>query len=153
MGVSPVFKSGSPQTFQVKSDQAIRAGRLVEFVTESSTTKIQEAALTSLKVVGVATDDAVGTSVPDNDITYGTGVVRKAFDASTMVDYIAVSKAGVWSLQAGAAVAAFDVLKAGAAGTVVPWVSGTDSPASIVGIAQAAISSGSTGPVDLRLGV
>jgi hypothetical protein len=153
MGVSPVFKSGSPQTFQVISSGAVRAGRLVEFVTETSTTKIQEAGVTSLKVAGVATDDAVGTSVPDADNTYGTGVTRKAFDASTITDYVAISKAGVWNLLAGGAVAAFDVLKAGAAGTVVPWVSGTDSPAAIIGIAQAAISNGSTGPVDLRLGV
>jgi hypothetical protein len=80
-------------------------------------------------------------------------VTRKAFDASTITDYVAISKAGVWNLLAGGAVAAFDVLKAGAAGTVVPWVSGTDSPAAIIGIAQAAISNGSTGPVDLRLGV
>lgn len=152
MGVSPVFKHGSPQTFQVISSGAVRAGRLVEFVTESSTTKIQEAAVTSLKVAGVAIDDAVGTSNPGTDITYGTGVVRKAFDTSTMVDYIGVSKCGVWNLVAGGAVAAFDVLKAGAAGTVVTWVSGTDSPAAIVGIAQAAIANGATGPVELRLG-
>ena len=50
MGVSPVFKYGSPQTFQVKSDQVVRAGRLVDYVTESSVTKIQEAGLTSVKV-------------------------------------------------------------------------------------------------------
>lgn len=152
MGVSPVFKHGSPQTFQVKSDVAVRAGRLVDYVTESSTTKVQEAALTSLKVAGVAIDDAVGTQNPGSDITYGTGVTRKAYDASTMVDYVGVSKCGVWNLTAGGAVAAFDVLKAGAAGTVVPWVSGTDSPAAIVGIAQAAIANGAAGPVELRLG-
>lgn len=152
MGVSPVFKHGSPQTFQVKSDQTVRAGRLVEFVTESSTTKIQEAALTSLKVVGVAIDDVVGTSSPSADITYGTNVTRKAFDTSTLVDVVGVSKCGVWNLVAGGTVAAFDILKAGAAGTVVTWVSGTDSPAAIIGIAQAAIASGSTGPVELRLG-
>jgi hypothetical protein len=152
MGVSPVFKFGSPQTFQVKSDQAVRAGRLVDYVTESSVTKIQEAGLTSVKVAGVAIDDAVGTQTPGADITYGTGVTRKAFDASTMVDYIGVSKCGVWNLLAGGTVAAFDILKAGAAGTVVTWVSGTDSPAAIVGIAQAAIASGATGPVELRLG-
>lgn len=152
MGVSPVFKHGSPQTFQVVSTGAIRAGRVVEFVTETSTTKVQESGLTSLKVCGVAIDDAVGTSTPNADITYGTGVTRKALDSSTMVDYVAVSKCGVWNLLAGGAIAAFDILKAGAAGTVMPWVSGTDSPVAIIGIAQAAISNGATGPVELRLG-
>jgi hypothetical protein len=151
--MSPVFKHGSPQTFQVLSSAAVRAGRLVEYVTESSTTKVQEAGVTSLKVAGVAIDDAVGTSTPGADITYGTGVTRRAYDTSTMVDTIGVSTCGVWNLVAGAAVAAFDVLKAGAAGTVVTWVSGTDSPAAIIGIAQAAISNGATGPVSLRLGV
>lgn len=152
MGVSPVFKHGSPQTFQVISTGTARAGRLVEYVTESSVTKIQEAGAGSVKVAGVAIDDAVGTSTPSADITYGTNVTRKAFDASTMVDTIAVSKCGVWNLTAGGAVAAFDLLKAGAGGTVVTWVSGTDNPSLIVGIAQAAIANGATGPVELRLG-
>ena len=153
MGVSPVYKNGNGQTFQVISSGAVAAGTLVEYVTENSTTKIQTAGLTSLKVAGVAIDDAVGTSTPGADITYGTGVTRHAYDTSTMVDTIAVSMEGVWNLKAGAAVAAFDVLKAGAGGTVVTWVSGTDSPAAIVGIAQAAIANGATGPVQLRLGV
>jgi hypothetical protein len=152
MGVSPLFTHGSPQTFQVKSDVAVRAGRLVDYVTESGATKIQEAGATSVKVAGVAIDDAVGTQTPGADITYATGVSRRAFDTSTMVDYIGVAKCGVWSLVAGGTVAAFDILKAGAAGTVVPWVSGTDSPAAIVGIAQAAIANGASGPVELRLG-
>jgi hypothetical protein len=68
-------------------------------------------------------------------------------------DTISVAKSGIWTLTAGGTIAAFDMLKAGAAGTVVTWVSGTDTPAAIVGIAQAAIASGSTGPVELRLGV
>lgn len=152
MGMSPVFKHGSPQTFQVLSSSAVRAGRVVEYVTETSTTKIQEAGLTSLKVAGVAIDDATGTSAPGTDITYGTGITRRALDSSTLVDITGVSKCGVWNLLAGGTVAAFDVLKAGAAGTVVTWVAGTDSPAAIIGIAQAAIANGSTGPVELRLG-
>lgn len=153
MGVSPIFRHDTTQTFQVLSTSQVVAGTLVEYVTENSTTKIQTAALTSVKVAGVAQDDAVGTSNPNASITYGTGVTRQALDASTISDYVAVGKSGVWNLTAGGAVAAFDTVKAGANGTVVTWVSGTDSPAAKVGIAQAAIASGATGPVELRLGV
>lgn len=152
MGMSPVFKHGSPQTFQVISSGTVRAGRLVEYVTESSTTKIQEAAAGSVKVAGVAIDDAVGTSDPNTSITYGTNITRSALDASTLTDTIGVSKCGVWNLTAGGAVAAFDLLKTAAGGTVVPWVTGTDNPSLIVGIAQAAIANGATGPVEIRLG-
>jgi hypothetical protein len=153
MGVSPLFRQSGPQTFQVLSTSAVVAGTLVEYVTESSTTKIQPAGLTSVKVAGVAQDDAVGTYSAGTSITYGTGVTRQALDASVVGDTISVAKSGIWTLTAGGTIAAFDMLKAGAAGTVVTWVSGTDTPAAIVGIAQAAIASGSTGPVELRLGV
>jgi hypothetical protein len=153
MGVSPVYKNGNGQTFQVISTGAVTAGSVVEYVTEGGVTKIQAAGAGSVKVAGVATDDAVGTSAPGNDITYATGVTRRAYDTSTMVDTIAVSMEGVWNLTAGGAVAAFDLVKTGAAGTVVTWVTGTDNPSLIVGIAQAAIANGATGPVQLRLGV
>lgn len=154
MGVSPLFRHAGPQSFKVISTGAVVAGTLVEYVTESATTKIQPAGLTSVKVAGVAQDDAVGTSTPGADITYATGVARHAFDTSTMVDTVAVAKSGIWNLTAGGAIAAFDMLKAGANGTVVTWVAGTDTdPRAIVGIAQAAIASGATGPVELRLGV
>lgn len=152
MGQSPVFKHGSPQTFQVLSTANVRAGRLVEYVTEGSTTKIQEAGVTSVKVAGVAIDDVVGVSTPGTDITYAAGITRRAYDTSTLPDIVGVSKCGVWNLLAGGAIAAFDHVKAGASGTVVPWVPGTDAPTAIVGIAQAAIANGATGPVEFRLG-
>lgn len=148
MAVSPVYKHGSPQTFSVVGN--VRAGHVVEYVT-NTTTMVQEAGADSVVVAGVAVDAAMATTNSSADVTYATGISYSGLDTSTPQNIVGVAKGGVWNLTAGANIAAFQRVKTAAGGVVVPWVTGTDAMEKVVGIAQAAITNGATGPVELRL--
>lgn len=77
---------------------------------------VQPAGATSLVAAGVALHDAASG---DTDL--------------------AVARVGVWPLTAAGAITRGARVKAGAAGTVSAWVSGTDSAAAIIGYALEAI--------------
>lgn len=148
MAVEPLFEGGSPITFPVTGN--VRQGRLVEYVLTGGVDTVQEAGLTSVIVLGVARDNAMQTSTPNAGITYFTGAAYPGTDASTLPNIVAVAGEGVWNLLAGSTgITGGMRVKAGAAGTVVPWVSGTDDVRAIVGTALSAIANGTTGPVRL----
>lgn len=150
MAVEPLFEVGSPQTFPVKGN--VRQGRLVEYVSNSGVDSVQEANATSVVALGVARDNAMETTTPNAGVTYATGITYTGLDTSTLPNIVGVANVGVWNLLAGSAgITGGMRLKAGAAGTVVPWVSGTDDVRAIVGVALASIANGALGPVRLSL--
>lgn len=65
-------------------------------------------------------------------------------------DRITVYQEGVQRLVANAAITIGVLVKADAAGTVIPWVSGTDNPALIVGLALEA-AAGAASELDVKL--
>lgn len=77
---------------------------------------VQAAGATSLIVAGVALHDAASG------------------------DIVSVARVGVWPMTAAGAITRGARVKAGAAGTVSAWVSGTDSAAAIIGYALEAIA-------------
>lgn len=72
-------------------------------------------------------------------------------DAANGDTNLAVARTGVWPAVADGAITAGAVLKCGAAGKVMAWVSGTDAVGAIIGYALEAISDTATGRVRITL--
>lgn len=108
------------------ADAAITGGQLVEITGDM---EVGPAGAASLKVVGVAFHDASNT-----------GEVTR----------VSVAHCGVWALEADGAIAAGDIVIAGAAGTVV--ADNTPAAGAQVGLALAAIDDGDKGLIMLQVG-
>ena len=143
---TPTFQRG-PITREV--NVAVTVARLVE--PDLATQKVKMAALTSLKVLGIATNQGIPTSTSQDPtlVSGGTSVMLSPIPAN-----IGVASEGVWRMEYGAAASWGDRLKSGANGVVQPWVSGTDSPAAIIGRCEepaGVAGAGSFGLVKLTL--
>lgn len=124
-GVTPRYSVDAPITYTVKSDQAVTGGQLLEVVTGGV---VQAASAGSATVVGVATKNARGTYNP-----YGTtGEGDFLMDASGVGNQVAAER-GYFKMTFAANTTVGAKLKAAAAGTVTPWVTGTDGAEKIVG--------------------
>lgn len=124
-GVVPLFQSGGPKPTMTTTTATVVAGMLVESTGDRS---VGPAGAASVKVIGVA-----------------------AQTGSAIGDKIAIDTGGVYLLKAAGAIAAGDVLQAGALGTVSNGIVLASDPRLIVGIALSAIGDTLTGPVLLRL--
>jgi hypothetical protein len=138
-GAVPLYTTDAP-TYEV--NVAVTGGQLVMPDTGG---KIKPTTLTAASVLGVATKDAIPTTTNQNP----TGSIQ----LSPTSQYTAVWAHGTWSLLAGAAISFGQTVKAGANGTVVPWVSGTDAADTIVGRCTEAlgIANGAKGAIRLSL--
>lgn len=125
-GVVERFGSGSPK-ITMSAGAAVTAGRILEM---SGNRTVQHAGAGSFKVVGVALQDYDGTAATGNKLAVATG--------------------GVWNLRASGAIAAGDVLIAGAAGVAVTSGAAPDAR-TVVAIALEAISNGNDGPCLLKV--
>jgi hypothetical protein len=121
-GVTQVWEHG-PVTRTVNS--AITGGHLVQARTDS---KVETATAGSVKVLGVAMNDAAPDASGEGTTTYGAPVT----DISLPQPYVSIGR-GYFKVTYGGAVAFGERLKAGASGKVVKWVSGTDAADLIVG--------------------
>lgn len=119
-GVLPTFKH-SPVTREVL--EAVKGGQLVEARATGDGKRVGVAAAGSLKVLGVAGNDAypVGTA---NTGTTGGGY--PFVDISIPDQYVAVERNAYYKLTYAGAVAFGESVKAAANGQVTKWVSGTD---------------------------
>lgn len=131
-GVLPVYDG--PQTFEVT--EAVIGGQLVE---GRAASKIGVAAAGSMKVLGVATKDAIPTSTDQNIAGAGTNMNPKG-------PHVAVDHGKVFKLKYAAAANFGDVLISAADGQVTP--AGADPDArTIVGRCTdpAGVASGALG--------
>lgn len=126
-GALPHYKHG-PDSYQVSA--AVTGGQLV-IADGSSATTVSPAGAGAQNVLGVAGNDAAPqVSQAGNTTSYGDPLI----DVSVLSDYVAVYH-GVDIPVIYAASATFgELLKAGATGSVTPWVHGTDTaPDTIIG--------------------
>lgn len=121
----PKFEGG-PKTYVANS--AVTGGTLVQLRSDG---KIEVAPAGSVAVVGVAQKDAAPRTEP---VTTSGG----AFDITAPSGTTAVFNHGEFVLKYAANCNPGQTLKAGALGTVTPWVSGTDAADLIVGRCTAA---------------
>jgi len=138
-GAVPVYTTGN-KTYEVNA--AVTGGQLVVPDTGG---KIKPSTLTANTCLGVAAKDAVPVGTNQNP----TGSIM----LSPLDQYTTVWNTGIWRLLAGAAITFGQTVKCGAAGTVVPWVSGTDAADTIVGrcVEILGISNGAYGEISLQL--
>jgi len=138
-GAVPVYTTGN-KTYEV--NVAVTGGQLVMPDTGG---KIKPATATAASVLGVAAKDAIPTSTNQNP----SGSIM----LSPTSPYTAVWNSGVWRLAATAAINFGQTVKAGASGSVVPWVSGTDAADTIVGrcVEPLGIANGASGEIQLLL--
>jgi len=134
-GIVERFGTGAPKVTHTVA-AAVTAGRLVELTAAGR--RVQHAGAASLKVCGVALQDA-----------------------SAAEDKIAVATGGIWDLKAAGAITVGDLVMAGAAGTVstVPAVDATNvatlgtgmtNTRATVGIALESIADTASGPIQLQ---
>jgi len=122
--IVPKFENG-PVTYEVSA--VVRAGRLVA---PSTGGKIAEAGAGVATCLGVATTDA--TNVAPGTTTDAFGNQLTSMDP--IDQYTSVGGSNRTYTVTYAADATFGaLLKTAAAGTVTPWITGTDSPGLIVG--------------------
>ena len=126
-GSLPHYRLG-PQSYQVSA--TVLGGQLVT-ADGSSATTVSVAGAGATAVLGVAGNDASPiVSQAGNTTGYGDPLV----DISVLPDYVSVYAAPGDLHVTYAANATFGALvKAAAAGTVTPWISGTDAAGLIVG--------------------
>jgi hypothetical protein len=138
-GAVPVYTTGN-KTYEVSV--AVTGGQLVVPTTGG---KIGPAGLTANTCLGVAAKDAIPTATNQNP----TGSIL----LSPTSPYTTVWNNGVWRLTAGSAITFGQTVKCGAAGTVVPWVSGTDAADTIVGrcVEILGIANAAVGEIQLQL--
>lgn len=107
-------KIHGPETYLV--NEAVDGGQLVQAHLASKRVEVADA--DSALVMGVALYPAApaGTTGGDSN-TFGG---NPAFDNSSLQEEVAVAFTGVFKLKAGSAINWGDMVKAGAAGTVVP---------------------------------
>lgn len=109
------------------------------------TTRTASATITAGQLVAVSGANTVGPAAADS-----TAVLGVAQNDAVSGGYVTVVKRGVFNLlAAGTGISAGDRVKAGAAGTVVEHVIGTDPAERCIGIALSAITNATTGPVEL----
>lgn len=127
-GVTPKFKLDAPVTYTVKAGVTITGGQIVEATTGGV---VQVGTAGSTKVLGVANQDGVGTDASSG--SYSPAPVEALLDASFPGPTISVGH-GYYNVTYVAGAVAFGAkLKAGAAGAVAAWVSGTDAADLIIG--------------------
>jgi hypothetical protein len=126
--VVPFFEHG-PVTFPVSA--AVLGGQLV-MSDGANPASVIPAVAASLLVIGVACNPAVPTS--ESQVPTVPGWPGPTINLSPLDQYTAVAAQGVYPVYFGASAAFGQRLKPAANGTVVPWVSGTDSVELIVGI-------------------
>lgn len=143
-GVLPVYGKG-PLTYPVKT--SVLGGQLVQARTDST---VETAAAGSLKILGVALQDGYATDGSAGTTSYGEPIYDVNFPEGGL---IAVASSGIFKLAFTGAVAFGECVKAGATGSVVKWVSGTDAADLIVGrcVELAGVSSGASGLVQLSV--
>lgn len=125
-GSLPHFKSG-PDSYQVSAQ--ILGGQLV-VADGSAATTVSVAGAGSALVLGVAGNDAGPiVSQAGNTTSYGQSVT----DISVLPDYVSVYHGSDMHVGYVATTVFGALLKSAAAGTVTPWVSGTDAAGLIVG--------------------
>ncbi len=142
-GVLPVYDRG-PVTFEVNA--TVAGGQLVEPDTGG---RIKAAASGSALVLGVACTDAIAAATSQVPTIPGVSV---ALNLSPISQYVAVASEGVWILTTTLAVTFGARVKVGAtAGTVSPWISGTDAANLIVGICYEPLGVGAAGTGQFKL--
>lgn len=110
---------------------AISGGQLIQWGSGGTAGMLIPAVADSVTCVGVAQTDAQPAS---NTLASGTtGYGSPFLDASVPISDVAYDGDGYFLLLAGATIAEGVPLKCGAAGTVVPWVDGTDAASRRVG--------------------
>jgi hypothetical protein len=126
----PRFEEG-PITFQVY--QQVNAGQLVQPGTAGNAALVGVAAADSVTCLGVATRTALpaGSAYTGVDTLAGGGY--PLIDASVMDENVAVANEGVFRLATSGTVAFGATVKCGAAGSVVAFVEGTDTPSKKIG--------------------
>jgi len=143
-GAVPRYQHG-PITYEVV--EAVKGGQLVE---ARAASKVGVGAAASVKILGVATKDAlpVGASQDYTDANFGSVV-----NTSPISQYVAVDSEGVWNLKTVDALAFGDLVKAGATGQVQKLVVGTDNTSQVVGrcVEPAGVSAGANGLIKLVL--
>jgi hypothetical protein len=127
-GSLPHFKSG-PASYQVSA--AVAGGRLVVADGAAATT-VSTAGADSALVLGVAGNDAapIPTQAGATDTLAGGAPL---LDISVVSDYVSVHYGEDMHVTYAANAAFGALLKSAAAGTVTPWISGTDAAGLIVG--------------------
>jgi hypothetical protein len=144
-GAVPAFREG-PVTFVTNANATIVGGMLVE--SDGGTPAlIRPAGAGSAVVIGVATNDSVGTAV--SQVPTVPGADSPVVNVSIIDQYNAVATKGVWRLTYAAAATFGARLKAAANGQVTPWVSGTDNPELIVGVCYESAGVSGAGVVGL----
>lgn len=147
-GVTPVYEHG-PVTFEVSVN--VTGGLLVEPDTANAG-MVHLAGAASAICLGVATKDSVPASASQNSTV---PIALTAYNESPVTQYVGVANNGVWNLTAAAAVAFGQLVKCAAAGTVTPYVQGTDTnPSLIIGrcVEPLGIASAGKGQIMLMLG-
>lgn len=134
-GVNPIFRHG-PRTMEVSANVA--GGQVVEHSTVASTTGlpvVRPAGANSATVMGVATKDAIPVSgqaaYQSSSTAYPGGF--PVTDVSVPNETTAVEHDCFIPITFSAAATERAPLKAGANGTVVPLVVGTDAPGLQIG--------------------
>jgi hypothetical protein len=128
-GVLPIHEHG-PVTFEVSAADAIVGGQLVES-DSGSPAAVHVAGAGSILVIGVATNDAVGSSYSQTTTVPGT--TAPTVNAALLTNYVAVAASGVYPLSYAASANFGQRLKAAANGTVTPFTGG-ETPNELVGI-------------------
>lgn len=147
-GALPKFETG-PKTYEASVN--IKAGQIVEYVagtpTQPGLSLVQLSTLTSLKVAGVATKDAVSAANQAALQSFTSGDGYPSLNVAVPSESVAVGKRGEWTVTYNNACAYGDKIKAAAAGQVALWVRGTDSVEAIIGSCQeqAGVAGGATG--------
>jgi len=128
-GVLPRYQHG-PVTFNVSPADAVVGGQLVESdgLTPAG---VHVAGASSILVIGVASNDAVGASYAQTATAAGT--TAPVINAALLPNQVAVYASGVFGLLYAASAAFGQRLKAAANGTVTPFTGG-ETPNELVGI-------------------
>lgn len=108
----------------------VSGGQMVAPGSGGTAAQVGPAALNAINCLGVSTLDAlpVGTS--------NTGTTPEGYpilNTSLSSENTSIARHGTYPVQAGGSFAYGDKVKCGAAGTVVKWVDGTDTPGTKVG--------------------
>jgi hypothetical protein len=128
-GVLPRHQTGNV-TFQVDAADAVIGGQLVE--SDGASPAFVRTAVAGSKVcIGVATNDAVGSTV--SQVPTVPGTASPVINAALVSSYVAVASDGVWPVRYAASAAFGQRMKTAAGGTVTPFT-GAETPDELVGI-------------------
>ena len=140
-------KIHGPDTYFVR--EAVDGGQLVQAHIASKRVEVADA--NSALVVGVAQYPAAPEDTTGGDGTTFGG--NPTFDNSSLQAEVAVAHTGTFKLKASGAIGWMGLVKAGADGTVVPFVAGTDADHLVVAqcVDPDGVTNGGIGIFRLRL--